>query len=138
MNNEIQGFISSLILAWNSHCLEKVQPFYHLDSEMVDVGQATPKRGLEGVRQTMAHYWQAFPDLCITQDGFVIQGNEIALFWTATGTHRGTIWNVPATGRSISIRGVVHLQLRGNKIIKTDAIWDVAGLLRAMKLLPEL
>lgn len=86
----------------------------------------------------MAHYWQAFPDLCITQDGFVIQGNEIALFWTATGTHRGTIWNVPATGRSISIRGVVHLQLRGNKIIKTDAIWDVAGLLRAMKLLPEL
>lgn len=138
MNEDIKGFISSLIVAWNSHCMEKVQPFYHFDFEVVDVGQAAPGRGVEGLKQTTAYYWQAFPDLCIIQNDLLVQENEIALFWTATGTHRGAIWNVPATGRYISICGVSHLQLQENKIVKAYVLWDVAGLLRAIKLLPEL
>ncbi|WP_343424817.1 ester cyclase [Candidatus Amarolinea dominans] len=58
--------------------------------------------------------------------------------WTARGTHLGTLMNIPASGRHVTVRGVSTFTLQEGQITKADFIWDVAGLLRAIGLLPEL
>lgn len=138
MTEDIIGFVRELVDAWNTHDLERALAFYSPGYEGVDVGQASPQRGLEGVRQTMARYWSAFPDLHFTGDETIIEGNRIALAWTARGTHQGTLMNIPATGRSILVPGVSLLTIEGGKITRGLYIWDVAGLLRAIGLLPDL
>jgi hypothetical protein len=45
---------------------------------------------------------------------------------------------IPPTGRSIAVRGTSVLTVESGKIIRGLYVWDVAGLLRSIGLLPEL
>jgi hypothetical protein len=69
---------------------------------------------------------------------FAVGGDHVALFWTARGTHNGPILNVPASGRPVTARGVNRLVEQDGKVCETLTIWDVAGMLRRMGLLPDL
>ena len=86
----------------------------------------------------MILYLRAFPDLRLTADDVVIQGDCVVLSWILTGTHRGTLMNIPATGRGVRVRGVSIMSLSDGRIKRTCRVWDLAGLLRTFGLLPEL
>jgi steroid delta-isomerase-like uncharacterized protein len=136
--NAIPGLTTELLAAWNSQDLDRIVGFYSPDYRDTDVAWIAPRRGLEGVRQMMAMYFKAFPDLYFTAESTLIQGEQIALFWRAQGTHQGKVMNIPPTGRPIDVRGASLLTLTGGKISRAQYVWDVAGLLRQLGLLPEL
>jgi len=129
---------TGLLDAWNSHDLERITDFYDLCYEGTDVGEAAPQIGQDGIKESMARYFRAFPDLRFTEEELIIKHNRIVLFWTATGKHQGPLLNIPPTGKEISVRGVSMLRVIGGKIKRGIHIWDLAGLLRSIKLLPEL
>ncbi len=127
-----------LIKAWNSHDFAQVEPFYSPDYQGFDVAQAKPQSGIEGIKAGLTGYWKAFPDLHFTLKESVCERDQICLFWIATGTHRGPILNIPATGHSVNIQGVALHRMRDGKIVHCHYIWDTAGLLRNLGLLPAL
>ena len=65
------------------------------------------------------------------------EGERAALMWTARGTHRGSIMNIPPTNRPVNIRGVSLFTVKENMVHRATYIWDVAGLLRNIGLLPD-
>lgn len=138
MSTEIERLVKDLVIAWNSHNLDRLITFYADEYTGDDVALASPRTGPEGVRQTMSHYLTAFPDLHFTLDELITHDNRAALAWTAQGTHQGKVLNIPATGRPITARGATFLIFADCKIVKASHIWDVAGLLRCLGLLPEL
>jgi steroid delta-isomerase-like uncharacterized protein len=83
-------------------------------------------------------YYRAFPDLHLTLTDVLTDEDRVAMFWIAHGTHQGSIMNIPASGRAISAQGVNHLKLRAGLVCETTTIWDVAGMLRGIGLLPDL
>jgi steroid delta-isomerase-like uncharacterized protein len=105
---------------------------------ILDIALAEPQIGREGVQRMFEAYFHAFPDLNLSPEDTIVDGNRVALFWIARGTHRGAIMSIPATGRAIAVRGVNRLVLKDDKISETTTIWDVAGMLRALSLLPDL
>lgn len=137
MVNDLGPFIAGLLEAWNSHDIERVAPFYAPDYIGEDVGQARPQYGPDERCRVLASYVRAFPDLHFTGES-IVQGNRVALSWTMTGTHQGTLMRIPPTGRRVSVRGVSLLTIEDGKITHGRNIWDTAGLLRALGLLPEL
>jgi hypothetical protein len=46
--------------------------------------------------------------------------------------------NIPPTGRRIAVCGISLLTIEGGRISRGLYVWDVAGLLRSIGLLPEL
>jgi steroid delta-isomerase-like uncharacterized protein len=134
-----QQVARSVIDAWNAHDLDGVVALYAADFEETDVALAEPQRGPEAIRRTMRRYLLAFPDLTITADDVIIQDDCVALAWTLSGHHRGLLLNIPATGRLVQVRGVsiMNIDATGH-ITRLQRIWDLAGLLRAIGLLPEL
>ena len=131
-------FLTEFIQAWNAHDIERVSAFYAQDYEEIDVAQATPQRGRDSMRRQIACYLRAFPDLCVTLDRNVAQDHHIALFWTWSGTHRGTFMNIPPSGRSVTVRGSSLLEVTDGQVRRGWRVWDLAGLLRGLGLLPEL
>jgi steroid delta-isomerase-like uncharacterized protein len=129
---------AGLFDAWNSHDVDRVMSFYAAEYEGVDVGQPSPEHGLDGKRRAVLVYLHAFPDLNFTIEETIEQGNMVAVRWTARGTHRGRFMNIPPAGCPISVRGVSILTFQGEKVVRANYIWDVAGLLREIGLLPEL
>jgi steroid delta-isomerase-like uncharacterized protein len=130
--------VEDLVQAWNSHDVERVLNLYSPDYHEDDVGQAGPARGLESVRRSVRRYLTAFPDLRIAVDDLVVQDNRAAFLWTLSGTHRGGLMNIPPSGRPVTFRGTSIITIEGGKITHNVRIWDMAGLLRAIGLLPDL
>jgi steroid delta-isomerase-like uncharacterized protein len=124
--------------AWNSHDITKVLSFYSPDYVGNDVGQAEPVKGHEGLRAMVENHWKAFPDLHFTVTNTVVQGCQVVAVWQAEGTHQGPIMNIPPTGRKVRVRGVSIIEVKDGLIVRGQYIWDLAGMLRHMGLLPEL
>jgi steroid delta-isomerase-like uncharacterized protein len=135
---EIIQLVEDLLDAWNAHDVERIKTFYAPEYEGVNVGQAEPQRGPQSICQATQSYLQAFPDLRFLEEETVIQDNHVVLVWTAHGTHRGKLMRIPPTEREIMIRGISLLTVENGKITRGLYIWDVAGLLRTIGLLPEL
>lgn len=59
--------------------------------------------GRAGLKQLIGMYRQAFPDLRMTMDKYIEQGDTACAVVRVTGTHTGPLMGMPATGRSIDI-----------------------------------
>lgn len=135
---DIRDTIVELVEAWNSHDVERVAALYSPAYKGTDVAHALPQVGPEGIIQMVQMYLRAFPDLHFMHEETIIQGNRAALVWRARGTHRGTLMKIPATGRQIDACGTLLLTVENGKVTQGASIWDVAGLLRSIGLLPDL
>ena len=138
MDSTMSEFLNGFMTAWNAHDVRAVAAHYAPDYEEIDVARAQPQFGPDHVRRTILYYLRAFPDFAITFDETIVNGERLAMYWTWTGTHRGTFMNIPATGHRVMVRGSSLVTLQNGKIQRALRIWDLAGLLRDLKLLPEL
>lgn len=138
MTADLATFAEYVNEAWNSHDIEEVLDFYSPEYIGEDVGQAFLLRGHEGIRAMLEKYWQAFPDLEFTVTDTVVQDSRVAIVWIAEGTHQGTILNIPPTGHRVAVRGVSIIDVEDGRVVRGQYIWDLAGMLRHMRLLPEL
>ncbi len=130
--------IKDLVGAWNEHDANKVAALYAPDYEEEDVALAEPHRGVNAARGTMILYLRAFPDLRLEVEEVVAEANCVVMAWILSGTHRGRLMNIPATGRPVRVKGVSIMTVADGRITRTRRVWDLAGLLRAFGLLPEL
>jgi steroid delta-isomerase-like uncharacterized protein len=108
------------------------------DCEGEDVGEPTVLRGLAALRSSWERYLAAFPDLRMQPGQIVADEHQAAVAWTATGTHRGGLMHIPPTGRGVTIQGALFITVQAGKISRLRTVWDAAGLLRALGLLPDL
>jgi steroid delta-isomerase-like uncharacterized protein len=138
MTTDLAIFAEVINEAWNSHDLEKVIHFYATDYIGSDVGQPHLQRGHQGLRDMLEMYWKAFPDLQFTVTDTVIEDSRVAIVWVAEGTHQGPIMNIPATWHEVKVRGMSVINVENGLIVRGQYIWDLAGMLRHMGLLPEL
>jgi steroid delta-isomerase-like uncharacterized protein len=129
---------AGLAAAWNARDPQAAAALCAADYEGENVGEAAPHRGPEGMAASVAAYLRAFPDLYFTVDDVVIEGERVVQVWRAHATHRGPWLNIPASGRFIQVRGASLLTFRDGYLWRALYIWDMAGLLRAIGLLPEL
>jgi steroid delta-isomerase-like uncharacterized protein len=138
MSQLIHKIADDLLDAWNEHDIPRILSYYAADCESVDVSQALPQRGIEGLEKLATRYFQAFPDLHFTRETVITDGNQMAVSWTARGTHEGRLMEIPPTRKTIHVSGVSMMTVQDGKITFSKQIWDVAGLLRSIGLLPDL
>ncbi len=130
--------VNQLLVAWNAHDVDQLAAFFAPNYEGKDVAQRRPRYGMTDARQAVRLYLQAFPDLHFRMDDLLMDGNCVSLVWTAEGTHDGILMNIPPTGRKVAVQGVSILTIHDGKIVRGLYIWDVAGMLRGLGLLPDL
>jgi len=63
-------------------------------------------QGVEPFQQQIAAFRAGFPDLQITVDDLLVDGDRFASRTTVTGTHTGDLMGMPATGQRISVEAV--------------------------------
>ncbi len=138
MSRALEDFAAELIDAWNSHDVGRIVACYAPDYCGIDVGESAPESGGQGVLDIARRRFMAFPDLRFTIEEVVVQDDRLAVAWIATGTHQGPLMRIPPTGRAVQVRGISLMTVRDGKVVRGFRMWDVAGMLRALRLLPEL
>lgn len=66
----------------------------------------------------------AFAEWQLTIDDVVAEGEQVAVHWHSTATHRGAYLGVPATGKRVAFEGMSLLRLVGGKIVDDQGFWD--------------
>jgi steroid delta-isomerase-like uncharacterized protein len=135
---DLESFIHEYIGAWNAHALERIRASYHSDYQGLDVNHARPILGADGAARVIAGIFMAFPDSRLECEPPLVQKDRVAVAWTMHGTQNGPVMNIPPTGRKVQVRGMSMLTVQGGKITRASHVWDVAGLLRTIGLLPDL
>jgi steroid delta-isomerase-like uncharacterized protein len=87
---------------------------------------------LEGWRGLMAAYFAAFPDVRVTVEDLIGEGDKVAVRWTIRGTHLGELEGVPPTGRQVTMGGIEIHRYRDGKIAEVWHYEDTAGLMRQL------
>jgi steroid delta-isomerase-like uncharacterized protein len=92
----------------------------------------------------------AFPDLKMTVDLMVAEGDLVTVVWTLHGTHTGAGYGLPPTGARIALRGITVWRIVDGRIreewtafdqlriasqIVTQLKWQLIGLLAAVVIL---
>ena len=81
-------------------------------------------------------YRIAFPDMNVKAIKHYVDGNTIITQWVATGTHKGPLMGIPATGKPIRVEGIQIDRCEGEKIAESWANWDFYGMLVQLGVIP--
>ena len=85
---------------------------------------------LQAYTQTAERSLQAFPDLQVTIESQIAEGDMVATRWSARGTQQGTFGGIPPTGKTITLAAMHFHRLVDGKI--TDH-WEQFDLFWAMQ-----
>jgi predicted ester cyclase len=97
-----------------------------------------PISGIEAAKQLMVAYTSGFPDLQLTTEDTVAEGDKVAIRNTWRGTHRGAFQGVPPTGRHVTFTGSDIFHCVGGKIAEQWADLDTLGLMQQLGVIPAL
>ena len=86
--------------------------------------------GREAVRAYIAAYLDGFPDLHISIDQLLAVGDRVVGVFTFTGTHKGHLFGVPPTGKTISVRQIAIYRLENGQVVDEWEISDQLGLMQ--------
>ena len=113
---------------------ELFDPNYaHHDPSTPDVG-----RGPEGEKKRVALYRTAFPDLRLTIEDVIAEGQTVMARWSCRGTHKGDLSGIAPTGKQITILGVSIARFTNGKMVEGWVNWDALGLMQQLGVVPEL
>jgi steroid delta-isomerase-like uncharacterized protein/deazaflavin-dependent oxidoreductase (nitroreductase family) len=97
-----------------------------------------PIAGIEGAKQLMAAYTAAFPDLQLTTEDMLAEGDRVAIRNTWRGTHHGAFRGLPPTGKHVMFTGTDLFRFVGGKIAEQWADLDALGLMQQLGAIPPM
>jgi predicted ester cyclase len=92
--------------------------------------------GREGFKLLVGGWRHAFPDIRLTIDAIVAEGDQVVVAWTGTGTHRGELMGIPPTGNSGSLMGITFNRMAGGQVVERWGNSDDLGLLQKLGVIP--
>lgn len=91
--------------------------------------------GPEGFRQFVALVGSTFPDIHVTIEDLIAEGDKVAARLTVRGTQQGPFRGFPATGKPVTWSGIDLIELAAGKIVRRWSERDFFGMLEALGLL---
>ena len=80
-------------------------------------------------RDVYRYWFTAFPDLQITWDEALIDGDRAAVFWRFAGTSRGPFFGVVGAGSRVELRGAAEYRFADGAIQNVRHIYDFSSML---------
>ena len=125
----------------NSHDLSKAdevcaKDYVHHDLNLPvpDADLATWKEMIEG------GFMKAFPDLQVSAQDMVAEGDKVAVRWTFSGAHTGELPGeppLPPTGHKIEVSTFSIYRIAGDKIAETWVNYDAMGMMQQLGVIPK-
>jgi steroid delta-isomerase-like uncharacterized protein len=118
----------AVIQPWNDGNLTAFEELFAANYKHADGrNKATIKQSIEATRLS-------FPDLHVTIDDQIVEGDKVVTRWTAHGTHQGNHYGVPATGKKMVNTSIGVDRIVDGKIVESWGNSDELGVFRQLGL----
>ena len=99
-------------------------------------GPTGPVRELAGIKQLVTLNRTAFPDLRVTIEHQVAEGDRVVTRYTMQGTYQGEMQGMASTGKQITATGIVIDRYLNGKIVEVWNIGDALSMLQQVSAIP--
>jgi predicted ester cyclase len=107
---------------------ELASPSYrrHLGPTRPSIDRAAQKERLLGLQRSM-------PDVHFSIDDLIVDVDRVVFRVTVTGTHRGELLGIPATGRKVAYSAIDILRFEADRIVEHWGFGDTGALLEQLR-----
>ena len=131
MTDKNQTVVRRLIdEVWNKGNLKVVDEL--LTNDHVNNNPMNPVRGLDGTRELVRKYRNAFPDCRLDIDEMFSVADKVVVRWRYSGTHTSQFEGISPTGRHATGPGISIHRFSGDRIQETFTTWDALGMLQQL------
>jgi len=121
---------------WNKGNVSVIDQFYTPNVVQHDPGSPAPVTSSAALKQYVGVFLTAIPDLHFEIDDLIAEGDKVAWRFTSRGTQTGPLLNLPPTGKSSIVTGMVFFRLTDGKIAEVWVNIDNLGLLQQLGVIP--
>ncbi len=125
---EIETILAQRLEAWHRHDAAALTAGHSEDSVYTSAWVGTIQ-GQAAIKSLYTSWFSAFPEAVFEVENQVIDGNRTAISWKQTGRHMGEFCGLEATGRIFQLRGAFFYVFKDGKIVYTESIYDITGLM---------
>jgi steroid delta-isomerase-like uncharacterized protein len=94
------------------------------------------KQGREGLKEIIVMLRSAFPDMHWVIEETIASGEKVVSRFHWTGTHKGEFMGMPATGKSVKVKGVVIDRIVGGRMTESRILMDDLGMMQQLGVIP--
>jgi steroid delta-isomerase-like uncharacterized protein len=120
---------------FNAHNIAAVEKYNTADTI---IHFSDGDKTLEEDTTQLQTFYTAFPDLHLTIDDLIAEGNKVAMVWTINGTHKSEFMGIPATGRRIELKGMDVYRMADGKIAEIWTSAEILGLMQQLGAIPSM
>jgi steroid delta-isomerase-like uncharacterized protein len=91
---------------------------------------------LEGFKAVHHMFLSAFTDINTSIEDIIAIGDKVATRYTINGTHQNEFQGIAATGRKITITGIIMTQVKDGKVIEEWEAFDRLSLMQQLGVIP--
>ncbi|HET6282782.1 MAG TPA: ester cyclase [Polyangia bacterium] len=92
--------------------------------------------GPEGLKMVAGTFGGGFPDMKVTIEDQIAEGDRVATRWSARGTNSGPLPGMPATGKPVSVTGCNVARFTDGKIVESWFNFDMLTLFQQIGAIP--
>jgi steroid delta-isomerase-like uncharacterized protein len=117
---------------WSTGELERLDELVAPDVVHHDPYDPHGAEGLAGMKRTIELNRSAFPDMHLSVEDQIAEGDRVATRWRGEMTHTGELAGAAATGRRVTITGITIDRFEEGKIVEAWRSMDTLGLLQGI------
>jgi steroid delta-isomerase-like uncharacterized protein len=95
-------------------------------------------KGRDGFKQFVTMYRTAFPDLRISVDDMVCEGDKVVSIGNFQGTFKGPLMGIPPTGKQCSGKIMAVSRFKGGKEAEVLEIFDRLAMFQQLGVIPPM
>jgi steroid delta-isomerase-like uncharacterized protein len=128
----VKEFIDRLFTAGDASVLDELAAAGYVDHDPPFGASGT----VDGWRAMAAMIRAAFPDWHSDLHALYAEDDIVVERFTASGTHRGEAFGIPASGRVCTLPGINIFRVRDGRIVERWGRLDELGLMRQLGAVP--
>jgi steroid delta-isomerase-like uncharacterized protein len=105
----------------------------HLADGVVEHGVYEELHGVDEIFEFFSTYFDPFPDYTGTTEAMIVEGDTVAVRYTASGTHTGEFQDVEPTGQTVEWSGLAMYRIEDGEIAEIWIEEDRLGLLEKLE-----
>ena len=94
--------------------------------------------GPEGLKQMATMFLTAFPDMKVTVEDMIAEGDKVVGRVTARGTHKGEFMGVAPTNKVVTLQEIHICRFSEGKMVEHWGLEDSLGMMQQLGLIPEM
>ena len=92
--------------------------------------------GAELLKQVWAMLFRVYPDIHLTVDDVIAEGDKVVARNTITGTHQGEFMGVAPTGKSVTYNEIFIFRFADGRVVETWGVVDVYAQMKQIGVIP--